>query len=105
MGIYENGTEQATSSRFEQFAFITCGFETTSKTTALGGTVVMFAKMPRYGHHRRHRGAAAEAGRPGSRATVCFELGRSVGLEPDMRFALREGCRTVAAGVVTEVGR
>ena len=40
---------------------------------------------------------------PGTRATVRFELGKSVGLEPGIRFALREGGRTVGAGVVTTV--
>jgi elongation factor Tu len=46
-----------------------------------------------------------EAGvvKPGDRATVSFSLGRAVGLEPGMRFALREGGRTVGAGLVTRV--
>jgi elongation factor Tu len=34
---------------------------------------------------------------------VGFELGRPIGIEPGMRFALREGGRTVGAGVVTRV--
>jgi elongation factor Tu len=41
--------------------------------------------------------------RPGDRASVSFELMRAVGVEPGMRFALREGGRTVGAGVVTAV--
>jgi elongation factor Tu len=41
---------------------------------------------------------------PGARAHVRFELLRPVGIEPGMRFALREGGRTVGAGVVTAVG-
>ncbi|MDX2014949.1 MAG: elongation factor Tu [Myxococcaceae bacterium] len=47
-----------------------------------------------------------EAGvvKPGDRATVSFSLKRAVGLEPGMRFALREGGRTVGAGLVTRVG-
>lgn len=40
---------------------------------------------------------------PGARATVRFELGKPVGLEPGVRFAMREGGRTIGAGVVTEV--
>ncbi|PIE19513.1 MAG: hypothetical protein CSA65_02415 [Proteobacteria bacterium] len=33
------------------------------------------------------------------RATVGFELMRPVGVEPGKRFALREGGRTIGAGV------
>jgi elongation factor Tu len=40
---------------------------------------------------------------PGDRAEVDFELGRSIALEPAMRFAMREGGRTVGAGVVKSV--
>ena len=40
---------------------------------------------------------------PGDRATVAFDLDRAVGLETGMRFALREGGRTVGAGVVVSV--
>ncbi|TNE91780.1 MAG: elongation factor Tu [Deltaproteobacteria bacterium] len=40
---------------------------------------------------------------PGDRAEIGFELGKAVGLEPGVRFALREGGRTIGAGVVTEV--
>ncbi len=40
---------------------------------------------------------------PGGRARVVFRLGRPTGLEPGMRFALREGGRTIGAGVVTLV--
>ena len=41
--------------------------------------------------------------RPGGRATVSFDLQRPVGVEPGMGFAIREGGRTVGAGVVTRV--
>ena len=41
---------------------------------------------------------------PGDRATVRFELHRAVGIEPGMRFAVREGGKTVGAGVVLDVG-
>jgi elongation factor Tu len=37
---------------------------------------------------------------PGERAHVEFELGRPTAIEPGMRFAMREGGRTVGAGVV-----
>jgi elongation factor Tu len=40
---------------------------------------------------------------PGARARVAFRLLKPVGLEPGMRFALREGGKTVGAGVVTSV--
>ena len=40
---------------------------------------------------------------PGDHARVGFSFQRPVGLEPGMRFALREGGRTVGAGVVTQV--
>ncbi|GMU59842.1 MAG: elongation factor Tu [Myxococcaceae bacterium] len=40
---------------------------------------------------------------PGDRAKVRFTLRRAIGIEPGMRFALREGGRTVGAGVVKQV--
>ncbi len=40
---------------------------------------------------------------PGDRADVSFELAKPVGFEPGVRFAMREGGRTVGAGIVTEV--
>jgi elongation factor Tu len=40
---------------------------------------------------------------PGARATIAFRLDRPVALEPGVRFALREGGRTVGAGIVTDV--
>jgi elongation factor Tu len=40
---------------------------------------------------------------PGSRALVSFRLGRAVGIRAGMRFALREGSRTIGAGYVTAV--
>ncbi|MEM6993913.1 MAG: elongation factor Tu [Myxococcota bacterium] len=40
---------------------------------------------------------------PGGRATVGFDLQRPVAVEPGMRFAMREGRRTIGAGVVTAV--
>ncbi len=40
---------------------------------------------------------------PGDRALVDFELGRSIALECGMRFAMREGGRTIGAGIVSHV--
>lgn len=39
---------------------------------------------------------------PGDRATVDFTLGEATAFEPGMRFAIREGGKTVGAGVVLE---
>ena len=41
---------------------------------------------------------------PGERATVAFQLDKAVACEPGMRFAIREGGKTVGAGFVIEVG-
>ncbi len=51
----------------------------------------------------RDSGTGGVAVQPGSHATVDFRLGKPVGLEPGMRFAVREGGRTIGAGVVTTV--
>ena len=40
---------------------------------------------------------------PGDRATIRFSLLKPVGIEPGMRFAVREGGKTVGAGIVTAV--
>ncbi len=40
---------------------------------------------------------------PGDRAEIGFELTKPVGIEPGVRFAIREGGRTVGAGIVTQV--
>jgi len=40
---------------------------------------------------------------PGSHLTLDFDLHKPVGVEPGMRFAVREGSRTIGAGVVTSV--
>jgi elongation factor Tu len=40
---------------------------------------------------------------PGGRARVSFRLQHAVGIEPGMRFALREGRKTVGAGIVLAV--
>ncbi len=40
---------------------------------------------------------------PGDRADIDFELMKPVGIEKGVRFALREGGKTVGAGIVTDV--
>ena len=40
---------------------------------------------------------------PGDRATIQFDLLKPVGIEKGMRFAVREGSRTIGAGVVTSI--
>ncbi len=40
---------------------------------------------------------------PGARAEIAFALARPIALEPGVRFALREGGRTIGAGIVTKV--
>ncbi|MDA8018406.1 MAG: elongation factor Tu [Thermoanaerobaculia bacterium] len=45
---------------------------------------------------------AGEQVTPGGRGTVRFELEKAIGLKAGMRFAVREGSRTVGAGLVTE---
>ena len=40
---------------------------------------------------------------PGDNITAKFELINSVAMEPGLRFAMREGGRTVGAGVVSKV--
>lgn len=47
----------------------------------------------------------AEAGvvEPGAQALISFELNKPVAIENGMRFAMREGGKTVGAGIVTEV--
>ena len=41
--------------------------------------------------------------KPGDRASVRFTLAKPVAVEPGMRFAMREGGRTIGAGVVRAV--
>jgi elongation factor Tu len=40
---------------------------------------------------------------PGDQAEIGFELSKPVGIEKGVRFAIREGGKTVGAGLVTEV--
>lgn len=45
----------------------------------------------------------ADAAVPGERVRVDFRLERPVGMEAGMRFALREGSKTIGAGLVIAV--
>jgi len=40
---------------------------------------------------------------PGDNATFIVELIAPIAMEKELRFAIREGGRTVASGVVTEI--
>ena len=40
---------------------------------------------------------------PGDNVTMTVELGSSIAIEPGLRFAIREGGRTVGSGVVSEI--
>ena len=40
---------------------------------------------------------------PGDNVTISVELGQPIAMEKELRFAIREGGRTVGAGVVTEI--
>lgn len=40
---------------------------------------------------------------PGDRANISFKLQKSVGIEERMRFAIREGGKTIGAGFITEI--
>jgi elongation factor Tu len=40
---------------------------------------------------------------PGDHAEVFLELHKPVGMEPGMRFAVREGGKTVGAGIILSV--
>ncbi len=48
--------------------------------------------------------AVTESGAiPGQRLVAGFDLDKKIGVEPGMRFAIREGSRTVGAGIITTV--
>src|SRR5438034_851344 len=50
----------------------------------------------------RWRGGV-EGVRPGDKVTMAIELITPVAMEKELRFAIREGGRTVGAGVATEI--
>ena len=47
--------------------------------------------------------AGVEMVMPGDNITVDVELQKEIAMEKELRFAIREGGRTVGAGVVTEI--
>ncbi|MCG8417580.1 MAG: elongation factor Tu [Proteobacteria bacterium] len=49
-------------------------------------------------------GGAIDMVFPGDDVEIGFELHQPIGVEPGMRFAIREGSKTVGAGLVTAVG-
>ena len=49
------------------------------------------------------QGAATAELPPGARAEVDLMLDRAVAIEAGVRFALREGGKTIGAGVITQV--
>src|SRR5947207_1656923 len=55
------------------------------------------------GAGRAKRGGGGERVRPGDNVTMAIELMQPVAMEKELRFAIREGGRTVGAGVVTEI--
>jgi len=42
---------------------------------------------------------------PGDNITMEMELQKEIAMEKELRFAIREGGRTVGAGVVTEISK
>jgi len=47
--------------------------------------------------------AGTEMVMPGDNVTMSIELITPIAMEKELRFAIREGGRTVGAGVVTEI--
>jgi len=47
--------------------------------------------------------AGVEMVMPGDNVTMAIELIMPIAMEKELRFAIREGGRTVGAGVVTEI--
>ena len=50
-----------------------------------------------------HLPAGVEMVMPGDNITITVELGQPIAMEKELRFAIREGGRTVGAGVVAEI--
>ena len=48
-------------------------------------------------------GGRGGAGLPGDNVEMTVELITPIAMDPELRFAIREGGRTVGAGVVTEI--
>ena len=64
------------------------------RTTDVTGTIVQFTGDD---------GSIAEMVMPGDRIKMTAELINPIAIEPGMRFAIREGGRTVGAGVVSKI--
>ena len=41
---------------------------------------------------------------PGDNVNMVVELGQAIAMEEGLRFAIREGGRTVGAGVISKIG-
>ena len=72
------------------------------------GVLVGFLGSPPALHATDVTGTVANLGEvdtlvPGDHAEVALELTKPVGMEPGTRFAVREGGKTVGAGVVVSV--
>jgi elongation factor Tu len=64
------------------------------RTTDVTGTIVTFTADD---------GTEAEMVMPGDRVKMTVELINPIAIENEMRFAIREGGRTVGSGVVTKI--
>lgn len=64
------------------------------RTTDVTGTVKSFTAAD---------GSSPEMVMPGDRVKMAVELGEAIAIEPGMRFAIREGSRTVGAGVISQI--
>jgi elongation factor Tu len=64
------------------------------RTTDVTGTIVAFTADD---------GSNAEMVMPGDRVKMTVELIHPIAIEQEMRFAIREGGRTVGSGVVTKI--
>jgi elongation factor Tu len=64
------------------------------RTTDVTGTITAFTSDD---------GAAAEMVMPGDRIKMTVELINPIAIEQGMRFAIREGGRTIGAGVVSKI--
>ena len=64
------------------------------RTTDVTGTIIQFTGDD---------GSAAEMVMPGDRIKMTAELINPIAIEQGMRFAIREGGRTVGAGVVSKI--
>jgi elongation factor Tu len=64
------------------------------RTSDISGTIISFTAED---------GSALEMVIPGDRVKMTVELIRAIAIEQGMRFAIREGSRTIGAGVVSKI--